>query len=416
MSKQDGTHRQVSDLSVDDGTSTMLHVDMDAFYASVELLERPDLRGKPVIVAHDSPRSVVTTATYEARRYGVRAAIPLARARQLCPRAIILEPHHELYRQVSDRVMDIFRGFTPLVEQVSIDEAFLDVSGARRLYGLPGTIAATIRAQIWDVLKLRCTVGVAANKSVAKIASTLAKPDGLLIVPAAQTAAFLAPLPVRSIWGVGAVTGKSLADAGIQTVRELTETPQAVLERLVGRAAAVHLRQLSMGQDVRGIALTREEKSIGHEHTFDTDIYELGHVRRTLLGIADRTGRRLRAHGVVAGGIALKLRDEDFRTLSRSRKLPDPTDVTRVIAQQGVALLEAVWPELDGLGVRLVGLRGERLTTTPAQAALWDDTETWKSTDDVSDALQAKFGSGALLPAALLHPREKTRIDPGSLD
>lgn len=405
MSKQDGSRRQTSDPTSDDGTATILHIDMDAFFASVELLEHPELHGKPVIIAHDLPRSVVTTATYAARRYGVGSAMPVARAKQLCPQLIILEPHMEKYREYSRKAMGIFARFTPLVEPLSIDEAFLDVSGARRLHGMPGQIATKIRELVCSELGLTCTVGVAASKSVAKIASTLAKPDGLLIVPAAHTHQFLAPLSVSTLWGVGKVTATNLKNAGINTVAQLTQSDPAFVQRVVGKAAAVKILHLAEGEDDRAVVTQRVEKSVSQERTYAQDVTDRAQVRRTILALADAVARRLRTAGISAGGIGIKLRDAEFATLQRSQKLATPTNVSKELAEIAAQLLDDAWDGLDGRAIRLVGVRAERLGD--GAQTLWDSFAQWRTTDEVRDKLSARFGAEAVLPASLMHRQDK---------
>src|SRR5437763_9960433 len=255
----------------DDSGCTMLHVDMDAFFASVEVRRRPELRGRPVIVGGTGPRGVVSSASYEARRYGVRSAMPAARARRLCPPAVFLPPDFTAYGQASRAVMEIFRDVTPLVEPLSLDEAFLDVAGAVRLLGRPTAIAALIRRRIVEEQGLTCSVGVAPTKFVAKLASTRAKPDGLVVVPAARVLHYLHPLPVGAVWGVGERTAETLHRLGLATVRDLAEAPLAMLRSAVGEAAAVHLHELAQGRDPRPVVAEQVEKSIGAEITFDVD-------------------------------------------------------------------------------------------------------------------------------------------------
>jgi DNA polymerase-4 len=403
VGRTDGSDRQVSTADVDDSEASILHVDMDAFFASVELLERPDARGKPAIVGHAGGRGVVTSATYEARRYGVRSAMPMSQALRLCPHAIVLPPHYERYTEYSRRVMDIFREVTPLVEPLSIDEAFLDVSGARRLLGSPRRIAELIRSRVLEETGLTCSVGVASTKFMAKLASGRAKPDGLLVIPRAETLSFLRPLPVGALWGVGASTQAALERMGLLTVADLADAPLSVLQKAVGDASGRRLHDLANGRDPRRIVTETREKSIGHENTFGTDVGELDTLRRELLRLSGRVGERLRTHGMVARTVAIKVRFSDFRTITRSRTLAEPTNVGR-------RLFEEAWDVFGGLGldvqqtpIRLIGVRAEQLLDAGGDAlALWDPDEEWRETERTLDAVSARFGRGMIGPASLV--------------
>jgi DNA polymerase-4 len=411
VSKQDGRGRQVTTEPVDDTTATILHLDMDAFFASVELLERPDLVGRPVIVGHPSLRSVVTAATYEARKYGVNSAMPMAVALRRCPQAIVLEPHFERYTHYSAVVMRLLRDVTPLVEPLSIDEAFLDVAGALRLMGTPWQIGARLRERVFAETGLRASVGAAATKYVAKLASSRAKPDGLLVVPAASTLAFLHPQPVSALWGVGAKAEEQLARLGLRTVGDVAEVPLDALTRAVGSATATRLHELAWGRDPRQVSTEREEKSVGHETTFEHDVTDPEAIHRTLLSLADGAAVRLRRSGVQARTVAIKLRFSDFTTISRSRTLGEPTDVARRLYEEGRALYDAANP--DRRPVRLIGIRGEQLSGAVAALGLWDDDEAWRSAEHTVDAVAGRFGQGAVRPAALLHKRPLRRYGHG---
>ncbi|WP_350349695.1 DNA polymerase IV [Agromyces sp. G08B096] len=399
MSKQDGSSRQVTTGPVDDSATPILHVDMDAFFVSVELLSRPDLRGKPVLVGGTAGRGVVSAASYEARRFGVNSAMPMSVALQRCPNAIVLRGDYRKYSEYSKRVMAIFGDFTPLVEPLSIDEAFLDVSGARRVHGTPAEIAWTIRERVRAETGLTCSIGVAATKYVAKVASSRAKPDGMLVVPAADTLAFLHPLPVSALWGVGKVTEESLVRLGLRTVGDVAVMPPDALERAVGPALAARLTRLANGVDARDVSVHRAEKSVGHETTFGHDLTDPDEIRRALLGLAGNVASRLRKAGLVGRTVVLKLRYGDFRTVTRSRTLGEPTDVARRIYEEAAAALD----ELVGNGerVRLIGVRAEHLRPGGG-ATLWDPDEEWRDAERTIDQVVAKFGRGAVKPAALV--------------
>ncbi|WP_308464924.1 DNA polymerase IV [Rathayibacter soli] len=402
MGRADGSQRQVSLAAVDDTDATILHVDMDAFFAAVELLDHPELRGKPAIVAHSSGRSVVTSATYEARRYGVRSAMPVGQALRLCPNAVVLPPHMERYREYSRRVIELFHEVTPLVEQVSIDEAFLDVAGARKLLGSPATIAAGLRARVLERTGLPCSVGAAGTKFVAKLASGLAKPNGLLVIPPAETLAFLHPLPISALWGVGPSTQESLSALGLRTVRDIAEFPLAALEKRIGAAGARKLHDLANGIDPRDVMVFTREKSVGHEITFEHDLTDPTELRRELLRLSTRTGERLRSSGLAGRTVALKLRYADFRTISRSRTLAEPTNVGRRIYEEVASVFDAL--DTAGAAIRLIGVRVEQLESAGTGApALWDPDEEWRDAERAIDTVSARFGGDAITPASLVN-------------
>jgi DNA polymerase-4 len=411
VSKQDGSGRQVTDAPSADTTAHILHMDMDAFFASVELLEHPELVGKPVIVGHRSPRSVVTAATYEARKYGVNSAMPMAVALRRCPQAIVLEPHFERYTHYSAQVLRLLNEVTPLVEPLSIDEAFLDVAGALKLLGTPWQIGTRLRERIHTETGLRASVGAAATKYVAKLASSRAKPDGLLVVPLADTVAFLHPQPVSALWGVGAKAEEQLTRLGLRTIGDVAEVPLDALTHALGTATAARLHELAWGRDPRTIDTAAAEKSIGHETTFETDVTDATVIHRTLLALSDGVAVRLRRAGVQARTVAIKLRFEDFSTISRSRTLAEPTDLARRIYEESRALYDAA--SQGGRPVRLVGVRGEQLVGAVASLGLWDDDEAWRDTEYTVDAVTSKFGAGALRPAALLKQSQQRRFGHG---
>ncbi|GAB2458914.1 DNA polymerase-4 [Conyzicola lurida] len=401
MSKQDGSGRQTSAVDVDDSTATVLHVDMDAFFASVELLDRPDLRGKPVIVAHDGPRSVVTAATYEARKFGVNSAMPLAIAKRRCPQAIVLEPHFDRYSHYSAMVMAICDELTPSVERLGIDEAFLDVAGSRKHIGSPITVATLLRRRVLEETGLICSVGAAATKFVAKLASSRSKPNGLLVIPRDETIAFLHPLPIGALWGVGGKTEESLTRHGLRTIGDLAQSPVDVLKRMVGEAAGSKLHDLSWGIDPREVQPRAVEKSIGHEVTFETDVTDPAIVRRELLRLSGMVAVRLRSGGAEGRTVVLKLRFGDFTTITRSRTLSEPTDLGRRIYDEVSEIYSAVGKE--HARVRLVGVRIEQLSEAGGgQVSLWDDDDGWREAEDVMDAVSARFGRGSVTQASLL--------------
>ena len=405
MSRQDGSDRTVSAASVDDSSATLLHIDMDAFFASVELLDHPELVDKPVIVGHRSGRSVVTAANYVARRYGVNSAMPMALALRRCPGAVVLEPHMSRYRDFSEQVMGIFTDMTPLVEPLSIDEAFLDVAGARRLHGSPAVIAALIRERVRSETGLTCSVGAASTKFVAKMASSRAKPNGLLVVPADDTLAFLHPLPVGSLWGVGATTEKSLLGLGLRTIGDLAATPLPVLQKSIGEAAGRKLHELAWGRDPRGVTLEREEKSVGHEITFEHDVTDVARLRSELLRQSDAVAVSLRRTGLVGRCVVLKLRYTDFSTVTRSRTLAEATNVGRRIYEEAAASFDVL--AARGIRVRLIGVRVEQLGDGDgAGVGLWDPDDDWRGAELAVDSVSARFGLGSVRPASLLGPSQ----------
>ncbi|PPF85270.1 DNA polymerase IV [Subtercola sp. Z020] len=389
----------------------MLHIDMDAFFASVELLEHPELRGLPVIIGGVGGRGVVTSATYEARRFGVHSAMPTVRALQLCPKAIVLPSHHEKYREYSAQVMAIFRDVTPLVEPLSIDEAFLDVAGARRLLGSPSTIGAAVRSRVLSETGLTCSVGAASTKFIAKMASGRAKPDGMLVVPDSLSLAFLHPLPVGALWGVGATTAEALTRLGIRTVGDLAATPLQTLVSRVGEASGTKLYSLANGIDGRAVVTSRVEKSVGHEMTFEFDVGDARQIRLELLRQSDQVAVRLRRAGLAAKTVSLKLRYSDFSTITRSRTLAEPTDLAQTISDAARDLFDAVGITQR---VRLIGVRAENLvdaSETVHQPSLWDDETAapsgWRDAEVTVDRVAEKFGRDILKRASLVDPTSR---------
>ncbi len=391
----------------DDTGCSMLHVDMDAFFASVEVRRRPALRGKPVIVG-GSTRGVVAAASYEARRYGVRSAMPMTQALRRCPHAVVLPPDRAAYGAASAQVMAILRDVTPLVEPLSFDEAFLDVSGSIRLLGRPADIAALIRRRVSAELGLTCSVGVAPTKFVAKLASARCKPDGMMVVPVSRVLEFLHPLPVTVLWGVGARTAEQLHRLGIRTVGDLATTPLDSLRRAVGLAVADHLHDLAHGVDPRPVSPNEVEKSISSDRTLDVDLTDEADVRRELLTLAQDVASRLRSRDTVARTVGIKIRFADFKTVTRVRTLASWTDGTEQIYDCAVELYRSLG--LDRPRIRLVGVKAEGLRAAgeaPEQLSL--DLEAAgarrdpdKSPDRAVDAARARFGAAAVRPATLV--------------
>jgi DNA polymerase-4 len=384
---------------------SILHVDMDAFYASVEQRDRPELRGLPVIVGGSAEhRGVVSAASYEARRFGVHSAMPTATARRLCPEGIFLPVRMAHYAQISRQIREILLSFTPLVEPLSLDEAFLDVHGCEGLFGPAPEIARLIKQRIRTEAGLVASVGVAPNKFLAKLAGDLAKPDGLAVLPADKVAEFLAPLPVSRIWGVGARAEKRLHALGVHTVGQLAALPERVLAGHFGEAGR-HLWELANGRDDRQVVPDREAKSISTETTFARDLDDLEGLRGILLDQVEQVAGRLRQHGLRARTIDLKVRSSDFRTRNRSLSLDEPSDVTEEIWRAAGILFErALTP--DVLPVRLLGVGATKLTSAAAvQGQLFDDDrQRQRAVDRAVDAIRQQFGGGAI--------RRGSRLDP----
>ena len=389
----------------DDSDCTVLHVDMDAFYASVELVARPHLRGAPVIVGGGS-RGVVLSATYEARRFGVHSAQPMMRARRLCPQATVLPPDFAAYARVSAGIMEIFRSVTPVVEPLSLDEAFLDVSGALRRLGRPAAIGQLIRDRVADEQGITCSVGVASTKFVAKLASTRCKPDALLVVPRTGVVAFLHPLPVGALWGVGDKTEEVLLRLGLRTVGDLAATPVSTLQRALGAAAGAHLHSLAWGRDERRVVAAQPDRSVGAEETFPRDVDDPAVVRRELLRLSERTADRLRAARLVGRTVTVKVRFADFTTITRSRTLGEGTDVGQEIYAAARGLYEALG--LDRARIRLVGVRVEGLgdsDSTARQLLLGEPASGWREAEHAVDRATLRFGEGVVRPASLVRSR-----------
>ncbi len=386
----------------------ILHADMDAFYAAIEQRDRPELRGKPVVVGGDGPRSVVSTASYEARKFGVRSAMPGTVARRLCPHGVFLLPRMDVYAAVSAQVQAIFASYTPLVEPLSLDEAFLDVRGSERLFGDAVTIARAIQQRVRDELQLTVSVGVASVKFVAKVASDLRKPEGLVVVEAGTEREFLAPLPVRCLWGAGPVVQDVCARNGLATIGEVQRLSPAQATQLFGAAGGEHFLSLAHGIDPRSVEPDREAKSIGHETTFVTDLTTLDDCGAVLLDLSERVGRRLRVAGTDARTIRLKLRTPDFATTTRQTKLPAPTHDDLAIHAAAMTLLRTQWSR--GLRVRLLGVTAADLQPAgrPAQHSLFEPrTRPNDALLGAIDAVRARFGERALKRGATLRDDDR---------
>ncbi|MBB2912849.1 DNA polymerase-4 [Streptosporangium becharense] len=405
MSRKQQIPRPESDLGSDDTGCPILHVDMDAFFASVELRERPELRGLPVIVGAPGARGVVLSATYEARRFGVHSAMPMTRARRICPQAVIIPPSHGKYSEVSRGIMALFGTFTLDVEPVASDEAFLDVGGARKRLGRPVEIARMIRERVVREHGITCSVGVANSKFMAKLASRHCKPDGLFVVPADRVTDFLHPLPVAALWGVGERTERSLTRLGVKTVADLAGVPVAALQRELGQAMGARLSALAWGRDERPVTPHAPDKSIGAEETFATDVDDPVEIRRELLRLAERVAARLRRGGHAGRTVSVKLRRADFTTVSRSRSLREPTDVAQVL--YGVARDLYTASGLEGVPLRLVGVRVENLHPADGasrQLSLGERESGWREAEQAMDRAARRFGRDAVLPASLVRP------------
>ncbi len=378
----------------------ILHVDLDAFYASVEILKDPALAGKPVVVGGAGGRGVVMAASYEARKYGIHSAMPSVRARRLCPDAVFLPPDFESYKVHSIRFREVLLSVTPMVEPISLDEAFLDVAGAVMLFGQPKDIAAKIRREVSSEVGVTCSVGVASTKFVAKLASEQAKPDGLVVVPHEDVLAFLEPLPARALWGVGEKTVETLSKLGVKTVGDLARTPPLVLERLLGVASARHLSELARGVDDRDVTPYEPPKSVSHEETFSNDLDAEEDLLREALALSQKVGSRLREDGYRARTIVLKVRLANFTTLTRSRTLASPTDVAAEIYQVASELYRG----LPGARrrVRLLGVQATGLVAAGAEQLALLHGGSWGDVERAIDRVERRFGRGATRPASLL--------------
>ena len=390
---------------------------MDAFYASVEQLDHPAYRGKPVVVGADprngSGRGVVAACSYEARPFGIRSAMPIGRAFRACPAAVFVRPRMTRYAEMSERIFAILRDYTDLMEPLSIDEAFLDVTGSRRLFGPAVEIGRTLKTRIRRELGLVASIGLAPNKFLAKVGSDLGKPDGFVVVSPGDERAFLDPLPISRLWGVGPKTEDRLHRMGFRTIGQVAATPPATLETALGEVGR-HLWDLSNGRDDRPVEPEQEAKSIGAEHTFAEDTADRDVLRRTVLELADRVGHRLREDRLAAGGVTLKFRDHRFHTVTRAVMLERPTDVSDDLFRSAWALLSKL--DWKGSQVRLLGVTATRLQSSAQPSAgqlplFSPGPDPRRDLDRTVDAIQERFGRGAITRASLLDnpPRRKER-------
>ena len=379
----------------------ILHADMDAFYASVEQRDHPELRGLPVVVGGAGGRGVVAAASYESRRFGIHSAMPMVRARRLCPDLVVVPGRFDVYTDVSQAVMGIFRDVTPLVEPLSLDEAFLDVGGARRLLGEPVEIAHRIRARVRAELDLAVSVGVAPTKFLAKLCSGKAKPDGVKHLPVDEVEAFLRPLPVGDLWGAGPKTVERLTDYGFRTVGQLADADERTLVRVVGEAMGRQLHRLSRGLDERRVVSHEAAKSVSNETTFDEDVDDPEQLERVILRLAEKVGYRLRKGGLSGRTVTLKCRFASFDTVTRSTTLPLPTDRTRDIADHATELYRSL--RLERARVRLLGVGVSNLAEGQAARQLTLDVDgRWEHVDEVADAVRERFDGLTVSAASLL--------------
>ena len=390
-----------------EATATILHVDMDAFYASVAERDDPSLRGKAVVVGAGA-RGVVLSANYAARKYGIRAAMPVGRAKRMAPHAVFVTPDHQRYSEVSAKVMEIFDSFTPLVEPISLDEAFLDVTGARKLLGTGREIAVEIRRQVEASEGITCSVGIAPSKFIAKLASGHCKPNGILEIPADRILNFLHPLPVNAIWGVGPKTAETLERLGLRTVADIANLPRATLIRALGQASGASLYELAWGRDYRDVTPNEPDKSISAAETFAQDIDDPEEILQEFLRLTEKGAARLRENGYYAKTISIKVRFADFSTISRSKTLPLPIDSTHDIYEIAKTLFLGL--NLDRARLRLVGISLDNLSeAAPEQLLLGAREKGWREADTAIDRAKLRFGGGSVRPGRLIR---KSSADP----
>ena len=385
--------------------ATIIHCDMDAFYASVAELDDPSLRGKPVVVGAGI-RGVVLSANYAARKFGIRAAMPVGRAKRMAPNAIFVSPDHHRYAEISAKVMEIFESFTPFVEPLSLDEAFMDVTGAQKLLGTPREIGQAIRKRVHEECGITCSVGIASNKIIAKLASGHCKPNGLLEIPDDRVISFLHPLPVSDLWGVGPKTAEQLQRLGLRQISDIANTPLETLKRALGDATGEHLYELSWGRDLRTVVVDDPEQSIGANETFSYDIDDPETILREYLKLTERASTRLRNRNLYAKTISITVRFADFKTITRSKTLPLPISSTHEIYQVVKDLYEAL--KLDRARLRLVGVSLSNLRDeAPEQLMLGQREKGWREAESAVDKAAARFGDKSVRPARLYKRKEK---------
>lgn len=387
--------------------STILHVDMDAFFASVSELDYPQYRGKPLVVGAGS-RGVVLSANYAARKFGIRAAMPVSRAQRMAPTAIFIPPDHDRYSEVSRRVMEIFFEYTPYVEPLSLDEAFLDVTGSRRLFGTGREIAQLIRKQVFEQEKITCSVGISTTKFIAKLASGRCKPDGMLEITHNRILTFLHPLPVNEIWGVGPKTNEELQRLGLHTVADIANTPVETLKRALGESAGVALYELAWARDYRDVVPDAPEKSISAAETFAYDLDDRDEIFRELLRLTERATHRMRKRELRSKTIGLKVRFSDFTTITRSKTVALPINGTHEIYEVAKDLFLAL--KIDGARIRLLGVALENLsdeTGAVEQLELGEREVGWREAQAAIDCAINRFGRGSVLPARLVGEEEE---------
>lgn len=385
--------------------TTIIHCDMDAFYASVAELDDPSLRGKAVVVGAGI-RGVVLSANYAARKFGIRAAMPVGRAKRMAPNAIFVSPDHHRYSEISAKVMEIFESFTPFVEPLSLDEAFMDITGAQKLLGTPREIGQAIRKRVHQECGITCSVGIASNKFIAKLASGHCKPNGLLEIPDDRVLSFLHPLPVSDLWGVGPKTAESLQRLGLHQIKDIANTPLDTLKRALGDATGEHLYELSWGRDYRTVVVDDPEQSIGANETFSYDMDDPEAILREYLKLTERASTRLRNRNLFAKTISITVRFADFKTITRSKTLPLPISSTHEIYQVVKDLYVAL--KLDRARLRLVGVSLSNLKDdAPEQLMLGQREKGWREAESAIDKAAARFGEKAVRPARL-YKRKKT--------
>ena len=385
-------------------SASILHVDMDAFFASVAERDNPELKGKAVVIGMGA-RGVVSAANYEARKFGIHSAMPVSRARRLAPHAIFLPVDMARYQEVSSHVMEIFESFTPWVEPVSVDEAFLDVSGVQRLLGSPREIATAIRAKVESQEGITCSVGIAPSKFIAKLASQHCKPNGMLEITADRILTFLHPLPIQAMWGVGPKTAETLERLGLRTIEDIAKLPRATLIRALGQASGASLYELAWGRDYRDVTPHDAEKSISSAETFPQDLDDPTQILTEFLRLTERSSARLRDKDLFARTVSIKVRFADFTTINRSKTLPLPIDGTQEIYEVVKGLYEAL--RIERARLRLVGVSLENLSSgAPEQMVLGARESGWRQADGAIDRARERFGAGSVRPARLIRPTD----------